>query len=389
MLAAGRRGATGRARRRSTVSIAVLVKDEDRFYVRAFSLVFAGLLLYLLWLIFRPFLTPILWAVLLAFILAPVNRALRRRLKDRKGPAAGLMTLLVLVAVVAPATFVGSLFVRQAGDLLGRVSALANQYRIEKAQDVFRIPALDRLVHWVEARTPVSTAEIQKYVIGASRSALEFALANTKDLVLGVLSLLGSLILMLFIVYFFFRDGDEMARELLASIPTPAVRKRKLVEYVSEVTRAVVYGSLLTAVVQGALVGIAFAVCGLPSPVVFGVIAAIASLLPVGGTALVWGPGAIVLAAQGRWGWAVGLAVWGAAIVGTVDNLLRPALISGRARISTLPVFFGVLGGVAAFGPIGLFLGPVVIALALALLRFARHDALPAAEEEPSASRTS
>jgi len=359
-------------------------RSEHRFYLRLFAVGFSALLLYLLWLIFRPFLSPIVWAVLLAFLLFPANRALQRRFKDRRGAAAGLMTLLVFVGVIVPGTLLGSLVLRQAADLLGKVSQITTRYQIQKPQDVFRIPALDRALQWIDAKTPVSSAEVQSYVLNAARSSLEFLIAHLKGVVLGVVGLIASLLLMLFILYFFFRDGDHIARDFLASIPAPEDRKAKLVEYISQVTRAVVFGSLVTAIVQGTLVGIAFAVCGLASPAVFGVLAAIASLLPVGGTALVWVPGAITLASQGRWGWAIGLTAWGLLVVGTIDNLLRPALISGRAQISTLPVFFGVIGGVAAFGLVGLFLGPVIIALALALLAFARDPHIDSGPLDPN-----
>jgi predicted PurR-regulated permease PerM len=359
------------------------VPTEHRFYLRAFSLAFAALLLYLLWLIFRPFLSPIVWAVLLAFVLYPLNRRLQRGLRNRKGAAAGVMILIVLVAVVVPAVFLTSLFVRQAGDLLGRMSSLANRYQIQRPQDLFRIPMFDQIARWFDEKTPLSSADVQQYAINAARSALEFGLTHMKGLLLGVVALIGSLLLMLFVLYFFFRDGDRIAGEFLAAIPAPADRKAKLVEYISQVTRAVVYGTLVTAIVQGTLVGVAFAVCGLPSPAVFGVLASIASLLPVGGTAFVWVPGAIVLASDSRWGWAIALTLWGILVVGTIDNVLRPALISGRAQISTLPVFFGVLGGVAAFGPVGLFLGPILIALALALLAYARDAA---ADDDPAAA---
>ena len=123
-----------------------------------------------------------------------------------------------------------------------------------------------------------------------------------------------------------------------------------------------VYGTGLTALIQGALVGIAFLLVGLPSALVFGVIAALTALLPFGGTALMWVPAAIALAAQGRWGWATFMVVWGAMLVSLVDNIVRPMLVSGRAHVGTLTVFIGVLGGLAAFGAIGLFFGPVVLA---------------------------
>ncbi len=351
------------------------MNSDDRFYVRAFTVGFALLLLYVLWLIFRPFLSPILWATLLAFMLFPVNAALRRRFHGRHGGAALLLTLFVLVGVVAPSIFLGALFMRQAGELSARVTQVTSDYQIQKPQDLFRVPAVGRIVEWIDAKTPLTAAQVHDWVVGGAKSALGFAVAQSKAILLGALGFVASMVLMLFILYFFLRDGDAMAAEFLAALPVAPDRKARLVEHLSQVTKAVVYGSLLTALVQGALVGIAFQVCGLPTPVVFGVIAGIAALLPVGGTALVWAPGAVVLAMQGRWPWAIGLAVWGALIVGSSDNVLRPMLISGRARISTLPVFFGVLGGIAAFGPIGMFLGPVVLALALALLRFTSGEA--------------
>jgi predicted PurR-regulated permease PerM len=359
------------------------VRGADRFSVRAFSIGFALLLVYLLWLIFRPFVGPILWAGLLAFMLFPVNTVLRRRLRGRKGVAALLLTLAVLFGVIVPTVFLGTLFAKQVAELAGKVSALGARYQIEKPMDLFRIPALDRAVRWIDAKTPVTAAEVQQWLVDASKTALDVALASSKVLLLGALGVFASLLLMLFILYFFFRDGDDMASEFLGVLPVPAGRKARLVEHLSSVTKAVVYGSLLTSLVQGALIGLAFEVCGLPSPVVFGVIAAIASLLPVGGTAFVWLPGAIVLAAQGRWVWAVVLAAWGALIVGSADNVLRPFLISGRAEISTLPIFFGVLGGIGAFGPIGMFLGPVVVALALAVVRFAKDEPDKEAPETP------
>jgi predicted PurR-regulated permease PerM len=131
-----------------------------------------------------------------------------------------------------------------------------------------------------------------------------------------------------------------------------------------------VYGTGITALVQGTLIAIGFAIVGLPSPVVFGVLAALAALIPMVGTPAVWLPATIVLAAQDRWGAALFMLLWGV-FVTTIDNFLRPWLVSGRADVGTLTVFIGVLGGVSAFGPIGVFLGPLVLATAIALVRFA------------------
>jgi predicted PurR-regulated permease PerM len=121
-------------------------------------------------------------------------------------------------------------------------------------------------------------------------------------------------------------------------------------------------------------VGIAFALVRLPSPVVFGGLAALAALVPLAGSALVWAPGAGALAFHGRWGAAIFVALWGVIVISSADNIIRPLFISGRARITTLPVFLGLAGGLSAFGPIGIVLGPVIVALVLALLRFAEES---------------
>jgi predicted PurR-regulated permease PerM len=155
-------------------------------------------------------------------------------------------------------------------------------------------------------------------------------------------------------------------------IPLDEVRKERLFRQLGGVTRAIVIGTSLTAVLQGFLLGVGFTIAGLPSPVVFGVLAALLSMLPVGGAAFVWIPAVIWLLFDGRWGFAMFMLAWGV-LLGGLDNVLRPMLISGRAKISALAVFIGVLGGIPAFGAIGLIAGPVVLSLALALIEFAEE----------------
>jgi predicted PurR-regulated permease PerM len=353
---------------------------ESHFSTRVFGIAAAALVLYLLARILRPFFGPILWALLLAFLLFPVNRWLRGKLRGRRGAASLLLTFAVTLGIVIPSTLLMLVFVRQATELLGRVSELAGRYQIERPQDLLKIPALGRIIEWIDEKTPLSAAELQQWFVNAARKVLEFAISGGRQFLVGALGAVIGLLLMLFILYFFFRDGDEMAARLVRLVPLEGSRKTRLIAQLSGVMRAVVFGSLATALIQGALLGVAFEIAGLPSPVVFGFLTALAALLPVAGTALVWAPAAVVLYAQGRPGWALFMLLWGALLVGSVDNFLRPRLISGRAQISTLPVFFGVMGGLAAFGAIGLFVGPLIIALALALVGFAEESSEPPAK---------
>jgi predicted PurR-regulated permease PerM len=295
------------------------------------------------------------------------------------------MTVLVTVAIILPASLTAVAFAGQAADLIQRLSSLAQRYRIARPSDVVRLPVIDRLVHWLAERTPITVDQVQDWIVNGLRTALEFALSNSRFVFLGALGAVVGLMLMLFVLYFFFRDGEEMVARGLALVPLDETRKRQLQSHIAEVTRAVFFGNVMTAAVQGGLIGLAFWISPLPSPVVFGVLGAVFSLIPAVGTGIVMVPAIIALAIQGRWGWTIFMIVWAVGVVGLADNFVRPLFISGRAKISTLPVFIGAIGGVAAFGPIGLFLGPIVIALILAFVRFAEQAREPAAaQRQPS-----
>jgi predicted PurR-regulated permease PerM len=283
------------------------------------------------------------------------------------------MTAGVALAIVLPAGLLAIAFAGQAAELSQRLGTLVDRYRIARPSDLVRLPVIDRFVRWMADHTPVTVEQVQAWIVNGLRTALEFAVANSKSVFLGALGAVVGLFLMLFVLYFFFRDGEEIVRRGMTLVPLDEEHKRRLQSHIGDVTRAVVYGNVLTAAVQGILIGVAFWISPLPSPVVFGVLGAVASLIPAVGTGLVMVPATIVLAVQGQWGWTIFMIAWALGVVGLADNFLRPIFISGRAQIATLPIFIGAIGGVAAFGPIGLFLGPIVIALILAFIRFAEE----------------
>ena len=347
--------------------------SDDRFYPRVFALVTAALLAGALFLILRPFLVPILWSMLLALLLFPARQALGRRLGGRYALTALLLTLLTTIVLVAPLPLLAVAFASQAKDLFGRVQKVVADSGISGPDDLMDIPIVSRSIRWVEAVSPVDAQQIHGWLVSGAQALLQGLVAVSGSFVLGTLNALVGLSIALFVLFFLLRDGDQMMATAVRLIPITPERRGQLVDHVAAVTRAVVFGSLLTALVQGVLVGIGFALVGLPSPVVFGAVAAVASLIPFVGTALVWVPAVGVLFLQGRWVAAIFLAAWSVAVVSSADNVVRPLFISGRAQISTLPVFLGLIGGLSAFGPIGLVVGPVVVALTLALLRFAEE----------------
>jgi predicted PurR-regulated permease PerM len=350
-----------------------MAPSDDRFYPRLFAVLALGLLGLALLRIFTPFALPILWSALLALLLDPLNQWLRRRLHGRTALAAGLLTAAAAMLIAAPAAILVIVFTGQLSALIAKFEGVTNRYQISGPADVFQLPPIRAALQWLEGHLPVASADIEAWILEGGKNLLKSMAASGGTILMGMVGALVALLLTLFLLFFFLRDGREISKRLIGAMPIRADHKDLLGHQLVSVTKAVVLGTLITATLQGTLVGVGFAIVGFPSAVVFGALAAGASLLPIGGTAFIWGPGAIVLGAQGRWTAAILLAVYGVVIVGMVDNFLKPLFISGKAQISTLPVFFGVMGGLVAFGPIGMFLGPVVIALALAILKFAEE----------------
>jgi predicted PurR-regulated permease PerM len=345
--------------------------NSDRtFYARTFALVAAALLAYLLYLVLSPLAQPIAWALFIAFLVHPLHVWLTRRLRGRAAVSAGLLTLLVFVVLIGPLGALGAAFAAQVTELARRAQEFATEHRPSDMGELAQVPVLGPALAWVQENTGISLAQLQDWAVQAAQAILKGLAGFGRAAFLGALGTVIGFVLMMFILFFAIRDAGKVFRALRELVPLDDQDKARLFEHLASVTRALVYGTGVTALVQGVMVGAGFAVVGLPSPVVFGVLAALAALIPLAGTPVVWVPAVVALGMQGRWTAAIILLVWGGFIT-TMDNFLRPWLVSGKAEIGALTVFIGVLGGVGAFGPIGIVLGPLVLALAIALVRFA------------------
>ncbi len=341
------------------------------FYRRVFGLCVTALLLWLLYRVVQPFLAPLAWASVIAYLVHPLQVRLERRLGGRRGLVAGLLTAASFVVLIGPLTFIGATFASQAGALVAELQALVTRLRIESVRDLVALPAAQDALQWLQRHVGISVDQLRAWAVAGTEQLLTPLAALGSRAFFGAFGTLISFLLTLLLLFFFLRDGRQMLDAVLGLIPVDGHRKQRLVHHVGDVTRAVVFGTLITSIVQGISVAIGFQIAALPSPIVFGVLAAIVSVLPVGGTALVWGPAVAWLYATDHPGAATFLLLWGTLIVGLADNLLRPLLISGRSQVPTLAVFVGVLGGLAAFGMVGMFIGPVVLSLIVAFVRFA------------------
>jgi predicted PurR-regulated permease PerM len=344
---------------------------RSTFYQRVFALVVAAALGYALIKIFTPFFGPMAWAGFLAFLLFPLNVRWRRHLRGNV-ITAGVLTLLAPVIILLPLSALSIDFITQISGLLQKLQKAAAQWDIKTFSDLQQFPWIARANDWLQSHIGISATQVQSWLVYSTQHVLQGAAGFSGSFFLGALDSLFSFAIMLFLLFFFLQDGDVMMARARNLIPMDESLKDRLFSQLSSVTRAIVIGTSMTALLQGILIGAGFAIADLPSPVVFGVLAALLSMLPIGGSAFVWVPAVIWLFIDGRWGFAIFMLAWGLMLAG-IDNVFRPLLISGRAKISALAVFVGVLGGIPAFGAIGIIAGPVVLSLVLALIEFAEE----------------
>jgi predicted PurR-regulated permease PerM len=339
------------------------------FYQKAFFVALAAIVGYGLLLVLQPFAGSLAWAIFLAFILNPIQSWLTRKLRGRSGWAAGIITGFTPFVLLTPLTFLGVVFANQARALLAYVQESDLHFDDQLLTRAETWPVVGPAARIAHEQITASGVNVQDWLSTSSQALLKNLATVGGGFVLSALGTLVAFFFMLFLLFFMLRDGASMFYQFQRLIPVPSEHRAQLFNHLSSVARGVFYGVGLTAIVQGILVAIGFAIAGLPSPVVFGVLAAILALLPAGGAAIVWIPGTIYLAATGHWGMAVFMIVWGI-VVSTSDNFLRPLLVARYAPVSAFTVFVGVVGGIAAFGAIGIVVGPVFLALVSAILDY-------------------
>jgi predicted PurR-regulated permease PerM len=350
------------------------------------------LLLYLLYRLMAPFLVGIGWAIILAVTTYPLYRRLRRGLRDRETLSTAIMILAVAILLVGPTmafvAFLGKQTV-QAYNVIERIGQEGGavqflQERLapyESDQGIGPWVAKGR-VYLESTKTDLETTvtPAMKKTIAAILGLFTAALAN-------LLSFLLHLIVMLITLGIFYLKGEFLFGRALSLLPLPEAKKEVLFSRLDQVMKAVIRGIVLTWAIQGVLGGIGFWATGLPSPAVFGVLTAFSAIIPVLGTTLVWGPGGLYLILAGKTALGVGLLIWGAIVVSRVDAILLPLLIGGKVELPLSLILVGVVGGVFAFGLMGLVIGPLLIAVTLFFLETYREKLLPPAEApaEPGA----
>ncbi len=331
---------------------------------RVSQLVFYGTVLLIGWLAFqivKPFLVPIAWAVVLGICLEPA----RLRVLPRLGPTrtAAALTLAVVLLLVIPTVFVGTAVVTEGGPAVRFLEA--------QLQDQGG-PAGWFHKAWDEARARAPFLPPEQEVIARITASVgkvaEFLAGQAGGILKGAASFLFSLFITLAVLFFMLRDADAFRLAIRRVLPFGAEQNERLVVLTRDLVSASVTATLAIAALQGVLGGLTFALLGIDGWVLWGAIMGIVALLPLVGATLVWLPAAVWLALSGSLVKGIVLAAVGVLVLGNVDNVVRPILLSGKAQMNTLVLIISLMGGVSAFGFIGIVLGPLVAALLTALV---------------------
>ncbi len=306
-----------------------------------------------------PFFGAILWGTALAILFAPLHRRLLRRL--RRGNLAAIVTLLIIVIIVViPVTLIIGLLVQEASGLYSRIQS----GELDLGRYVQQV--LDVLPAWVTQlveRIWPSDRDVPERLSGILTGTTQFIAARALSLGQQTLALMLGIFVMLYLLFFLLRDGDALARRIEEAVPLRTELREGLMTRFSTVIRATIKGTLVVALVQGVLGGLALWVLGVRAPALWGALMALLALLPAVGPPLVWVPIAIWFLATGSLGKGIGLAIYGMVVIGLVDNLLRPMLVGRDTRIPDYVILVSTLGGLAVFGLNGFIVGPVIAAL--------------------------
>jgi predicted PurR-regulated permease PerM len=334
--------------------------------------------LYLCWRILQPFIEVLLWALVLVIVFYPVHRRIVARTKS-PGWSAVISCLLVIAIILLPLSLITLAVVKEVSGVAQTLQANSETLLDPNS------PVTGPLLRWLGQYVDIEQLRSQQFIVDRVKNMGGIIANRTLGFVGGVVGAVVETFFVIFTMYYLFRDGDRLSLALSSSLPLAEKNSEEIFLRTREVISASVYGVLVIATIQGALGGLAFWALGLPSPLLWGVVMIFMSMIPMAGAFVVWVPAAIYLIATGEWGKAIALAVWGTIVIGTVDNFLRPKLVGEKTRLHELLIFFSVLGGLQFFGILGLVLGPVVVAITLALLDVFRH-ATPSTADETNQS---
>lgn len=336
---------------------------------RVGALLFYGIVVllgYFVYLIFAPFIAPLAWAAILVVFFFSWHK----RLEKKTGPtwAASISTTAVTLILVIPLILVGAAFVRESIGIATNVQQNLSAGQFDWA---------NRALEWIQVRIPGESPDDLNVLVRqwAERSASY--LAGELGVVLRhVVRFLFAMVVMILAMFYFFRDGEDIMDRLRRALPFDEEHRTRVLSEARELIFASVLSTLATAVLHGFVGGVMFAIVGIHAALFWGVMMAFFSMLPVVGSSVIWLPAAIWLIAAGHTTRGIILMAVCSGVIAIVENILRPWLIGGRVQLSGLLIFISVLGGIAAFGVLGIVLGPIIVVTTASVLALYTHPEL-------------
>ena len=327
------------------------------------------MLLYAAFVILRPFITAILLGAILVTLTFRVYVRLRDRLKGRAALASVLMLIAVTLLIVLPFTIIGILLVQQANTVFQKLQS------VDAQQMLHRLDVTSRL-RWIQHYVPTfdpATLSPERLLLPAVKLIPAWVASHGAEVVGGVAGLVLDFALVLLSAYFFYVEGETILQELFVLSPLPPRHDREIATQFKEVIDATFLGQISSTLAQGIATGVGLAIVGVPGALFWGAVVAIFGLLPMAGAALVWVPAAIYLyigASMGERGYwqPIFLTVWGLLVVQLIDHIVRPWVMRGKSQLPAIPLLFAVLGGLHAFGFVGLVIGPLVFSLLMTII---------------------
>jgi len=322
----------------------------------------AGVIVYLCARMLGPFINVIAWSSVLAIAFYPVHERLLRS-TGRRSVSALVSTLLVVVTILIPLLFVAAIAINEVLALRGYL-----EQAFSGGVELRLLAPLRDAADWLLRRSGLESSRVVEAIAQHTSQLGQLAAASALTFATNLTGAIVSFVFIIFTIFFLFRDGAQIAGRIPDFLPFDRPRSERVLARIREVIDASVYGVLVIAAIQGLLMGLAFSVAGIPSAALWGVVTVFTSVIPLLGAGAVWAPGALYLLLTDHWVKAVLLTAWGAVVISSVDNFLRPKLVGGRVGLSELVMFFSVLGGLQVFGLLGIIAGPVIFAIAGSLL---------------------
>ncbi len=339
----------------------------NRFYVLT-SVFILAVLGYLTYRTLQPFLVAIAWAAVFAIVFYPAYSFILKLVKS-KFVASFISVVVILLVIIGPFFFL----VLVLGDELKNVVEKIDKEALDYLKAFMESPQIAMITNRIQSFIGVEDISAVDIIVGNLKKFSESLLKNFSQWISNMAKIIIDFILMSFAIFFFLKDGPDFLTRIRTYLPFSEEQDDRLASQIKDMIVSTVYGGVVVAVVQGLLGGIAFYALDIKSPALWGTAMAIMSFLPMLGTFTVWGPVSGYLFLNGFYLKGAGLLLFGTLVIGIVDNILKPIIISGRTKVPTLLVFFSVLGGINYFGLIGFILGPLVLALFISVFAILRN----------------